>query len=156
MTRSKETGIRNHAFQELIGPRSGAACGLVLVCLFCLGCLPATDSEVIVYSALDREFSEPILSDFSADTGIRVLPKFDVESTKTVGLVAAIIQEQDRPRCDLFWNNEILHTLRLQRLGLLEAYTLPQADQFPTNYRSADGEWYGFAARARVRGARRG
>jgi iron(III) transport system substrate-binding protein len=103
-----------------------------------------------VYAALDREFSEPILHDFQTATGIQVLDKYDVESTKTVGLVSAIIQEQNRPRCDVFWNNEILHTVRLQRLGLLDVYLSPSAKAFPANYRSSAGDWYGLAARARV------
>jgi iron(III) transport system substrate-binding protein len=114
------------------------------------GCLPAHDSEVVVYSALDQEFSEPILADFAASSGVAVRSKFDVESTKTVGLVSAIIEEANRPRCDVLWNNEILHTLRLQKLGLLEPYQLPTADKYPEDFRSPTGDWYGFAARARV------
>ncbi|MEO8497969.1 MAG: extracellular solute-binding protein, partial [Planctomycetota bacterium] len=114
------------------------------------GCWLPAQQEVVVYAALDREFSEPILHDFQVATGIQVLDKYDVESTKTVGLVSAIIQEQNRPRCDVFWNNEILHTLRLKKLGLLDVYHSPQADAFPANYRSPVGDWYGLAARARV------
>lgn len=114
------------------------------------GCWSRAEREVVVYAALDREFSEPILKDFQTATGIQVLDKYDVESTKTVGLVSAIIQEQNRPRCDLFWNNEILHTLRLKRLGLLDVYLSPNANAFPANYRSPAGDWYGLAARARV------
>jgi iron(III) transport system substrate-binding protein len=49
------------------------------------GCWSAPDRQVVVYTALDREFSEPILQDFEQRTGIRVLAKYDVESTKTVG-----------------------------------------------------------------------
>lgn len=114
------------------------------------GCWSRSEQEVVVYAALDREFSEPILKDFQASTDIQVLDKYDVESTKTVGLVSAIIQEQSRPRCDVFWNNEILHTLRLQKLGLLDVHLSPNADALPVNYRSPTGEWYGLAARARV------
>lgn len=114
------------------------------------GCWSRAEQEVVVYSALDREFSEPILQEFQAETGITVLDKYDIESTKTVGLVSAIIQEQNRPRCDVFWNNEILHSLRLQKLGMLEAYHSPAAKTFPQSYRSADGQWHGLAARARV------
>ena len=129
----------------------GLAQRLWLICSLALaGCWSATEQEVVVYAALDREFSEPILNDFQQTTGIRVLAKYDVESTKTVGLVSAIIQEQQRPRCDLFWNNEILHTLRLKKLGLLDVYMSPTLPPLPENYRSADGDWYGFAARARV------
>ena len=83
------------------------------------GCWSRSAEEVVVYAALDREFSEPLLDEFQRRTGVRVLPKYDVESTKTVGLVNALIQEQARPRCDLFWNNEILHTVRLEKTGLL-------------------------------------
>ncbi len=114
------------------------------------GCWSRAEQEVVVYAALDREFSEPILKDFHVATGIEVPDKYDIESTKTVGLVSAIIQEQSRPRCDVFWNNEIIHTLRLKKLGLLDVYFSPSADVFPENYRSPDGTWHGLAARARV------
>ncbi|MDA1049883.1 MAG: extracellular solute-binding protein [Planctomycetota bacterium] len=126
------------------------ACALSSLLASAAGCWSRAEQEVVVYAALDREFSEPILNDFQAATGIHVLDKYDVESTKTVGLVSAIIQEQKRPRCDVFWNNEILHTLRLKKLGLLDVYLSPNADAFPANYRSATGAWYGLAARARV------
>ena len=66
------------------------------------------------------------------------------------GLVRRIIQEQNRPVCDVFWNNEILHTLRLKKLGLLSEYRTANADDFPASYRSPTGHWYGLAARARV------
>lgn len=114
------------------------------------GCWSSSENEVIVYAALDREFSEPILNDFEEATGYKVLAKFDVESTKTVGLANAIISERNRPRCDLFWNNEILHTLRLEQHGLLDVYHSPAAKEFPAAYRSESGYWHGFAARARI------
>jgi iron(III) transport system substrate-binding protein len=119
-------------------------------CLLLAGCWRSTGPEVVVYTALDSEFSNPILQRFTAASGITTLPKFDVESTKTVGLAEAIVAEKDRPRCDLFWNNEILHTLRLKRLGLLDAYQPPIAKEYPAAYRDPEGYWHGFAARARV------
>ena len=122
----------------------------LLVCLLLAGCWRSTGSEVVVYTALDSEFSTPILQDFTAASDISVLPKFDVESTKTVGLAEAIVAEKDRPRCDVFWNNEILHTLRLKRLGLLDAYQPPIAEEYPAAYRDPQGYWHGFAARARI------
>ena len=88
--------------------------------------------------------------EFTRESGITALAKFDTESTKTVGLTEAIIAERARPRCDVFWNNEILHTLRLEELGLLDAYQPPLALEYPAMYRSPNGAWHGFAARARV------
>ena len=122
----------------------------LLLCLPAAGCWSSKGPEVIVYTALDSEFSEPAFEEFTAATGIAVRPKFDTESTKTVGLANAIIAERDRPRCDVFWNNEILNTLRLRRQGLLAVYHPPAAEQFPAMARSPDGLWHGFAARARV------
>ena len=106
--------------------------------------------EVVVYCALDREFSSAVLEKYGQETGLQVLPKYDIESTKTVGLVSAIIAEQNRPRCDLFWNNEILHTLRLKKLGLLKTISVEEASKWPESFRDPQEKWYGFAARARV------
>jgi iron(III) transport system substrate-binding protein len=105
---------------------------------------------VVVYSALDREFSEPVLKAYGEQTKISVLPKFDVESTKTVGLTNLIIAESKRPRCDLFWNNEILNTLRLKERGLLTPFHPSHAADLPETFKAKDGTWYGFAARARI------
>lgn len=127
-----------------------AVCALLFLLPLSLGCWSRSAEEVVVYTALDREFSEPLLDDFQRRTGIRVLAKYDVESTKTVGLVNAIIQERRRPRCDVFWNNEIMHTLRLEKMGLLAEYSTQQAAGFPSEYRSPKGTWHGFAARVRV------
>jgi len=114
------------------------------------GCTGGADNEVVVYCALDSEFSQPIIEQYQQETGVAVRPKFDFESTKTVGLAEAIIREGDQPRCDLFWNNEILNTLRLEKEGLLTAYQSPAAESYPQEYKDADGHWHGFAGRARI------
>ena len=123
---------------------------LICASVLLFGCWSPPGQQVVVYSALDREFSEPVLDDFSKATGIYVLAKYDDESTKTVGLTNILIQEGGRPRCDVFWNNEILNTLRLEQKGLLEAYPSPAAAAYPEMYRSPDDAWRGFAARARI------
>ena len=122
----------------------------LLLCLLLAGCWRSTGSDVVVYTALDSEFSQPVFEQFTKQTGIAVLPKFDAESTKTVGLAEAIAAERRRVRCDVFWNNEILHTLRLKQRGLLEVYRPPIAASYPAAYRDPQGFWHGFAARARV------
>ncbi|MGI8981340.1 MAG: extracellular solute-binding protein [Pirellulaceae bacterium] len=113
------------------------------------GCSASKD-EVVVYSALDREFSEPILNDAGLASGLSVVVKYDIESTKTVGLTQAIMAETNRPRCDVFWNNEILNTLRLEEKGLLAVYRSPAAESYPEYFKSPKGTWHGFAGRARV------
>jgi iron(III) transport system substrate-binding protein len=122
----------------------------IAVAIAIVGCGRSGPTDVVVYTALDREFSEPIFKQFTDETGIVVSSKFDAESTKTVQLVQGIISERDRPLCDVFWNNEILNTLRLERQGLLRPYVSPAGAAFPEKVRSPKGLWYGFAARARV------
>ena len=106
--------------------------------------------ELIVYTALDEEFSRPVFEEFTRQTGIEVLGKFDTESTKTVGLTQAILAERERPRCDVFWNNEIVNTLRLEEAGLLTSYPTVASATYPEQFRSGIATWHGFAARARV------
>ena len=135
--------------------RSEVACRMLLPLLAMMsvfGCRgkEMQQPEVVVYTALDREFSKPIFDRFTEVTGIAVRAKYDVESTKTVGLTEEILNERARPRCDLFWNNEVVHTIRLERAGLLRPYKSPAAAMYPASSRSPDGMWYGFAARARV------
>ncbi len=115
------------------------------------GCVPQPEDAVVVYSAADREYASPIFGAFERrHGGTEVVPVFDVESTKTVGLVARIEAERARPRCDVFWNNEILHTLRLQRKGLLEPIHWDIPADWPADLRAQDGTWVGFALRARI------
>ncbi|MBI1249517.1 extracellular solute-binding protein [bacterium] len=114
------------------------------------GCRPAASQEVVVYTALDQEFSEAPFADFEKETGTVVVPKFDTEANKTVGLTDALLAEQARPRCDVFWNNEILNTLRLHQAGLLESYRPKNIDQYPAAFRADDDTWFGLAARARI------
>ena len=115
-----------------------------------IGCHRQEQPEVIVYTALDQEFSQPIFEDFTRETGIVVRAKYDAESTKTVQLTQEILAERERPRCDLFWNNEIINTHRLDKADLLRPYTTEAAAHYPPSARSPDGKWFGFAARARV------
>ncbi len=111
---------------------------------------PRPREEVVVYTALDREFSEPIFDEFTQITGIAVRAKYDTEASKTVGLVNLILNERDSPRCDLFWNNEILNTLRLDREKLLQPYRSSWTDAYPDEYRSARAPGMGLPLEPRV------
>ena len=118
-----------------------------------LSILPGSGSDaktLVVYCAHDRIFAEQILDDFSRETGIRIQARYDTEATKSLGLINLIVQERSQPRCDLFWNNELLGMVELQQQGLLEPYRGSSWQRMPERYRDADGYWVGFAARMRV------
>jgi iron(III) transport system substrate-binding protein len=94
--------------------------------------------------------SEKILKLFADRTGLDVMGAWDVERNKTVGLVNRLLAEQNHPRADVYWNNEIAHTIRLKKAGLTQPYASPSAEGIPFGYKDADHHWTGFAARARV------
>ena len=105
---------------------------------------------LVVYCAHDSVFSEAILRDFEKRTGIKVTPRFDTEATKSLGLTELLIQEKDQPRCDVYWNNELLGMMDLQERGLLLPYKGPGYERIPAAFKAADGSWTGFSARLRV------
>lgn len=105
---------------------------------------------VVVYCALDNEFAEPILAEFEQSTGIHVKPRWDTEQSKTIGLANDLKIEKDSPRCDVFWSNETLQTVRLALDGVFEPYASPSAADIPAEFKDAGGLWTGFAARPRI------
>ncbi|MBM4063655.1 MAG: extracellular solute-binding protein [Planctomycetes bacterium] len=109
---------------------------------------PATG--LTVYVALDEQWSRPLLDRFARELGVDLVQRHDSEAAKTVGLVSAILEERSRPRCSVFWNNELAHTVRLAQEGLLAPYDSPAAKEIPAPWRDPQGRWHGFAARARV------
>ena len=124
---------------------------LPLVLFGFIGCVPQREGSVVLYSASDREYATPILDAYDRNTpGTEIARQFDVEASKTLGLVTRIEQERERPRCDVFWNNEIIHTIRLQKQGLLVSRRWNVPDSWPKRLRAQDGTWIGYAARARV------
>jgi iron(III) transport system substrate-binding protein len=106
--------------------------------------------RLTVYCAHDAVFAEAILRDFEKQSGIPVVVKFDTEATKSLGLTEQIIREGAKPRCDVFWNNELFGTLDLAARGLLDPHKGPGWRRIPSHFRDPDGRWTGFAARLRV------
>lgn len=122
--------------------------GALLFLSLCVAC--GKEPDLVVYCALDQQHSERIVQLFEERTGLDVRAHYDSERAKTVGLVSALIKERNRPRADIFWNNEIANTIRLKRMGLTQAYASPSAEGIPENFKDPENHWTGFAARARI------
>jgi iron(III) transport system substrate-binding protein len=122
----------------------------VLIAAF-LPAQPGNEKKtVVVYTSVDQFFSEPVFRAFENETGIRVMPVYDVEATKTTGLVNRLIAEKARPQADVFWSGEFSQTIVLKNKSILAPYRSPSADDIPAQFRDADGYWTGFGGRARV------
>jgi iron(III) transport system substrate-binding protein len=87
---------------------------------------------------------------FEQETGIPVSIKFDTEATKSLGLVQQLIAEKENPRCDVFWNNQVLGTMDLLDEDLLHSYQGPGYERIPAQFKDPEGRWTGFGARLRV------
>jgi len=111
---------------------------------------PAGDRTVVVYSSTDKEFAELIFHAYEQKTGVRVLPLYDTEETKTAGLTARLVAEKARPKADVFWSSDTGRAVALAEQGIAASYASPEAAGIPPRYKSARGLWTGFAARIRV------
>jgi len=75
---------------------------------------------------------------------------YDVEASKTTGLVTRLVAEKDRPRADVFWNNEFSQTILLQEDGVLAPYSSPNAADIPGLFKDPEGYWTCFGGRVRI------
>ncbi len=106
--------------------------------------------QLVLYSSVDEPYVKPIVAEFEAKTGIQVVVQTDTEATKSAGLAARLEAERDNPRADVWWGNEVFHTIRLADAGLLTPYASAAAKDVAAKYRDAEHRWAGVGLRARV------
>jgi iron(III) transport system substrate-binding protein len=102
---------------------------------------------------VDDELARPMVAKFEAETGLQVNLVTDTEAAKTVGLANTLMEEGrpgGSPRCDVYWNNEPVWTVRLAEAGILEAYDSPAAKDVPAAFRDPKGFWVANGLRARL------
>ena len=110
----------------------------------------APGPEVVVYTSEDQVFSEPILRDFEAVTGITVRAVYDTEEAKGTGVMNRLLSEKDNPQADVYWANEPVRAVLLAQEGVAAPYVSPEAKGIPERFKDPAGYWTGFSARARV------
>jgi len=106
--------------------------------------------EVVVYTSVDQVYAEPILKEYEKISGVSVKAVYDVEATKTTGLVTRLISERANPQADVFWNGEIMQTILLKENEVLTPYTSPNSTGIPPLFKDPEGYWTGFGGRFRV------
>ncbi len=127
---------------------------IIVVAIIALGYFahaPAVPAKtVVVYTSVDQVYSEPVFKDFENRTGIVVLPVYDVEATKTTGLVNRLIAEKGNPRADVFWAAEFSQMILLKNQSVLARYQSPSGNDIPVQYHDKEGYWTGLGGRGRV------
>lgn len=115
------------------------------------GSSPSNQSDsLVVYCSCDASIAESVIDAFEQKTGINVDVRFDEEANKSLGLTNLLIAEKQNPRCDVYWNNQTLGTIRLAQKGVLQPYSSANASRIPVQFKADDGLWCGFSARLRV------
>lgn len=124
--------------------------GIVLIVPWLLDRRTQSDKTLVLYCAHDAVFADSIIRQFETATGIVVQVRYDEETNKSLGLTNLLISEKAQPRCDVFWNNQTLGTIRLKQEGLLSSVDPTVSARIPNQFKDADNQWCGFAARLRV------
>ncbi|HLY12030.1 MAG TPA: extracellular solute-binding protein [Planctomycetota bacterium] len=122
---------------------------LVGFILLLASCSPRTD-EIVVYASVDEVYARPLFEEFTRRSGVRVLPVFDTEEAKTLGLVHRLLAEKAHPQCDVFWAGDCVRTALLKREGVLQPFQPKAGADIAAPWRDPDHAWTGFGARARV------
>lgn len=149
MSYTKDCNDMQQSRLFLIVPIIGAIL-LVLLAAMMLSGGVGEERTVVVYTSVDQIYAEPILKEYEEASGVRVRAVYDVEATKTTGLVNRLIAEKSHPVADVFWNGEFMQTILLKERGILEPYASPAAEAIPDLYRDPEGYWAGVGGRARI------
>lgn len=106
--------------------------------------------QVVIYSSIDEPYLTPLVKQFEQETGIEVRLVTDSEATKTAGLVEKIEAEKGSPRADVYWGNEIFHTINLADQGIFDPYRPKTAEDVPAKWRGKNDLWTDIGLRARM------
>ena len=127
--------------------------GLVAV-VSCAGlqvsCDRSGSKQVVLYTSVDEPVARPVIQAFEKKTGIKVIIKTDTEATRTAGLAERLLAEKARPQADVWWGNEIFHTINLAEQDVFMSGKLAAHEKIPAMYRDSKGRWAATALRARV------
>jgi iron(III) transport system substrate-binding protein len=137
--------------------RSAMLVGILVVLPFASGCgckcnSGDTESEnvVVVYSSMDEECARPLAEQFQKETGIEVRLINDTEKAKSSGLLNRLLEEKERPQCDVFLSEDPVRSAVLKKKGLSAPYQSPAGKGLRPEFSDPDHHWTGMSARVRV------
>lgn len=138
--------------------KTGVRCGFLLLLLMIGSSLSVSDAQalfgftskpdLVVYTNVPRDVSEPILQEFQKQKGIKIEMQFVEEKG---GNLAGLIQgERSAPHADVIWDFGFQAVVSLIPGGLLMPYRSELAEEIPDNFKDKSFYWTGFAVRSSV------
>jgi iron(III) transport system substrate-binding protein len=131
-------------------PLSFTLLGVLALLSFVSGCGSDEKPVVVVYSSVDKEFAEPLARQFEQETGTEVKLVTDTEKAKSSGLLNRLLEEKERPQCDVFLSEDPVRAAVLKKQGVSTPYQSPAATGLLPEFSDPDHHWTGMSARVRV------
>jgi iron(III) transport system substrate-binding protein len=117
-----------------------------LLLLSAAACSGNAEEKLTIYSGRSETLVQPLLEDFSEDTGIGIRVRYG----DTAELAATILEEGDNSPADIFFAQDAGALGALAAEGRLAALPDDVLALAPEAYRSTDGVWVGVSGRSRV------
>ncbi|SON54486.1 Iron uptake protein A2 [Hartmannibacter diazotrophicus] len=117
-----------------------------LICWSAAPALAAEPGEVNIYTSREPGLIQPLLQEFTKETGIRVNTVFVKE-----GLAQRVAAEGENSPADLLSVVDYGNLMEFVDRGLTQPVHQEELDDaVPANLRDKDGQWFAFSMRARV------
>jgi len=108
--------------------------------------MAAAAADVSLYTTREPKLIQPLLDEFTKDTGIKVNTVFVKD-----GLIERVKAEGDKSPADVLMTVDIGNLLDLVEAGITQPVTSAVLnDAIPANLRGADNQWYTLSLRDRV------
>jgi len=120
----------------------GTALPLSVAC-FVLGSSPATAADLLFYSGIPRNLTEPLVKGFQAKHPDVRVTMFQSGSEALIDKIELEIKGKGKPDADVMWIQDATTMVRYSAAGLLEKYTPKDVGMIPQIYHDPRGAYYG-------------
>ncbi|MEZ4554015.1 MAG: iron ABC transporter substrate-binding protein [Dehalococcoidia bacterium] len=127
---------------------AGAVAAVLLLTagLVLSGCGGDDDEVLTIYAGRSQNLVQPLLEQFSEDTGVRIRVKYGDGTDLALG----ILEEGEHSPADVYYTQDIGALGALKAAGRLQELPSATLNQVSPAFRSPDALWVGISGRARV------